>query len=143
MRGSIADTPLLSGVDIETLINWCSGSGDPSVWACIPQGLELWVSISDSSGSALHKNAVKFLEAAPEPSVVLESLADLTSPTSWSGSLANIWQSRADAFSELIEHPRKDISDAAKKIHESLMLMIERQRSREQQEDRRGEQRFE
>lgn len=143
MRGSIADTPLLSGVDIETLINWCSGSGDPSVWASIPQGLELWVSIPDSSGSALHKNAVKFLEAAPEPSVVLESLADLTSPTSWTGSLANIWQSRADAFSELIEHPRNDISDAAKKIHESLMLMIERQRSREQQEDRRGEQRFE
>ncbi|AWQ18802.1 hypothetical protein C1N63_08150 [Pantoea ananatis] len=143
MHGSIADTPLLSGVDIETLINWCSGSGDPSVWAYIPQGLELWVSIPDSSGSALHKNAVKFLEAAPEPSVVLESLADLTSPTSWSGSLANIWQSRADAFSELIEHPRNDISDAAKKIHESLMVMIERQRSREQQEDRRGEQRFE
>ncbi|MHA1116681.1 hypothetical protein [Enterobacter kobei] len=143
MRGSIADTPLLSGVDIETLINWCSGSGEPSVWAYIPQGLELWVSIPDSSGSALHKNAVKFLEAAPEPSVVLESLADLTSPTSWSGSLANIWQSRADAFSELIEHPRNDISDAAKKIHESLMVMIERQRSREQQEDRRGEQRFE
>ncbi|MHA0878878.1 hypothetical protein [Enterobacter cloacae] len=143
MRGSIADTPLLSNVDIETLINWCSDSGDPSVWAHIPQGLELWVSIPDSNGTVLHKNAVKFLEAAPEPSVVLESIADLTSPTSWSGSLANIWQSRVDAFSELIEHSRNDISDAAKKIHESLILMIERQRSREQQEDRRGEQRFE
>ncbi|WP_146000685.1 hypothetical protein [Chimaeribacter coloradensis] len=49
-------------------------------------------------------NAVKFLEAAPERSLVLESFAKLTSPTSWSGNLANIWQSRADAFSELIEH---------------------------------------
>jgi hypothetical protein len=143
MRGGIGDTPLLSGVDIETLIRWCACSDDLGVWAYVPQGLELWVSVSDSSGTVLHKNAVKFLEAAPDPSVVLESFADLTSPTSWSGSLANIWQSRADAFSELIEHPRNDISDAAKNIHECLMLMIERQRSGEQQEDRRGEQRFE
>lgn len=143
MRGGIGDTPLLSGVDIEPLIRWCACSDDPGVWAYVPQGLELWVRVSDSSGTVLHKNAVKFLEAAPDPSVVLESFADLTSPTSWSGSLANIWQSRADAFSELIEHPRNDISDAAKNIHESLMLIIERQRSGEQQEDRRGEQRFE
>jgi len=143
MRGSLGDTPLLSGVDIETLINWCACSDDPGVWASVPQGLELWVSVSDSGGTVLQKNAVKFLEAAPDPSVVLESFADLTSPTSWSGSLANIWQARADAFGELIHHQRADISKAARDIHESLMLMIERQRDREQQEDRKGEQRFE
>ncbi|CAE1143980.1 hypothetical protein [Serratia sp. Tan611] len=143
MHGSIGDTPLLSGVDIETLIGWCSSSNDPRMWVFVPQGLELWVRIPDTSGTVLHENAVKFLEAAPEPSLVLESFAKLMSPTSWSGSLANILQSRTDAFGELIEHERDDISNAAKKIHERLMLMIERQRNREQQEDRKGEQRFE
>ncbi|EHZ1489138.1 hypothetical protein K5J06_000752 [Salmonella enterica] len=87
-------------------------------------------------------NAVKFLEAAPERSLVLESFAELTSPTSWSGNLANIWQSRADAFSKLIEHDRYGISNG-EKIHEKLMLMIECQRTQEQQEDSEGEQRFE
>jgi len=146
MRGSLGDTPLLSGVDIETLINWCSCSDDPGLWASVPQGLELWVSVSDSSGTVLHKNAVKLLEAAPDPSVVLESFADLTSPTSSigrTGHIANILQARADAFGELIHHQRADISKAARDIHESLMLMIERQRDREQLEDRKGEQRFE
>lgn len=80
-------------------------------------------------------NAVKFLEAAPERSLVLESFAELTSPTRWSGNLANIWKSRANAFSELIEHDRYDISNGAKKIHEKLMLMMESQRTQEQQED--------
>ncbi len=143
MRGSIGDTPLLSGVDIDTLIDWCSSSDDPRIWAFVLQGLELWVRIPDTSGTVLNENAVKFLEAAPEPYLVLESFAELTSPTSWSGSLANIWQSRVDAFSELIAHERDDISNVAKKFHERLMRMIERQRNREQQEDRKGEQRFE
>ncbi|HDS7500252.1 TPA: hypothetical protein QHU55_002542 [Klebsiella aerogenes] len=143
MRGGIADTPLLSGVDIETLINWCSRSDDPKVWSYVPQGLVLWVRNPETSGEVLHEDALKFLEAAPEPSVVLESFADLTSPISWSGSLANIWQSRADAFGELIDHQRDDLAKAARDIHERLMLMIKRQRNREQQEDRNGEQRFE
>ncbi|MFS6803151.1 hypothetical protein WKE96_09775 [Edwardsiella tarda] len=143
MRGGISDTPLLSCVAIETLIGWCSRSDDTNVWAYVPQGLELWSSSSDTSRITLCDNAIKFLEAAPEPSVVLESFAELMSPSSWSGSLANILQSRANAFSELIEHERDDISNAAKNIYERLMLMIERQRNREQQEDRKGEQRFE
>ncbi len=143
MRGGISDTPLLSGVGIEIVIDWCFRSEDPKVWACIPQGLELWSSSTDTSRTALRENAIKFLEAAPEPSVVLESFAELTSPSSWSGSLANILQSRADAFGELIEHERDDISKAAKNIHERLILMIERQRIREQQKDRESEQRFE
>lgn len=143
MRDGISDTPLLSGVEIETLIDWCSSNDDPRLWALVPQGLELWVKISDTSGTVLNENAVKFLEAAPEPSLVLESFAELTSPTSWSGSLANILQSRAEAFSELIEHEREEISSVAKKIHDRLMLMIESQRHREQQADRKGEQRFE
>lgn len=146
MRGSLGDTPLLSGVDIETLINWCACSDDPGVWASVPQGLELWVSVSDSGGTVLHKNAVEFLEAAPDPSVVLESFADLASPTrsiGRTGHIANILQARTDAFGVLIDHRRADISKAARDIHERLMLMIERQRDREQQEDRKGEQRFE
>lgn len=143
MHGGISDTPLLSDVDIDTVIDWCSRSDDPKVWAYVPHGLELWSKSHDISRAILHKNAVKFLEAAPKPSVVLESFAELTSPSSWSGSLVNILQSRTDAFGELIEHERDDISKAAKEIHERLMLMIERQRIREQQKDREGEQRFE
>lgn len=63
-------------------------------------------------------NAVKFLEAAPERSLVLESFAELTSPTSWSGNFANIWQSQANALGELIEHDRYDISTVQKNPRE-------------------------
>lgn len=143
MRSGISDTPLLSCVAIETLIDWCSRSDDPKVWAYVPQGLELWSSSSDTSSVTLCENAIKFLEAAPEPSVVLESFAELTNPSSWSGSLANILQCRTDAIGELIEHDRDDIANAAKEIHGKSMLLIERQRIREQRKEREGEQRFE
>lgn len=74
-------------------------------------------------------NPLKYLEAAPERLLVLEPFAELTSPTSWSGNLANIWQSRVDAFSELIEHNQYGISDGEKN-YGKLMFMIERQRTR-------------
>lgn len=143
MRGGVSDTPLLSDVDIETVIDWCSKSNVTNVWTYVPQGLELWSKSHDKGRTILHENAVKFLEAAPEPSMVLESFAGLTSPTCWSGSLANILQSRTDAFGNLLEHERDDISNAAREIHERLTLMIGRQRIREQQKDRESEQRFE
>jgi len=143
MRGGLSDTPLLSGIDIKTLIDWCSRNDNPKVWAYVPQGLELWSKNHDMNRTVLHENAVKFLEAAPDPSVVLESFAELTSPTRSTGSLANILQSRAEVFGELIQHRRDDISNAAKKMHEKLILMIERHRVQEQWKDREGEQRFE
>ncbi len=143
MRGGVADTPLLSDVDIEILVDWCSSSDDPKVWAYVPHGLEIWSSSTETKNTTLREKAIKFLEAAPEPSVVLESFAELASPTSWSGSLANILQSRADALCELIEHERNNISNAAKKIHERLIFMIERESNHEQWKDREGEQRFE
>lgn len=45
----------------------------------------------------------------------------IIAPSCWSGSLANIMQSRADAISQLITHERTDISIAAKSVNEELI----------------------
>ncbi|MGX6598372.1 hypothetical protein ACWM6M_20735 [Klebsiella quasivariicola] len=133
----------LSKIDVDVLIQWCRARNDPNVWPAIATGVTLWVKDDEKSVTTIQEAALALLEASPEPMVVLEAFAERISPSSWTGSLSNIMQLRADAFSMLSKHERPDIAKAARIVHEKIIHWIERQIEREQREDSEREQRFE
>ncbi|MFK8259044.1 hypothetical protein ACFL9S_14825 [Erwinia sp. AnSW2-5] len=141
-RGGLRTYPLVA-VNTNVLITWCHARNDPSVWPAITDGVTLWSKNEEQNRIALHEAAIKLLEASPEPLAVLESFAERITPSSWTGSLANIIQARAGAISMLTKHGRTDISEAAKVVSEKMIQCIERQKEREQREDSEREQRFE
>ncbi|WP_311753569.1 hypothetical protein [Proteus columbae] len=133
----------LEKIDRDLLLEWCCTKNDSSIFAAVATGINLWVKDEITSVTILSEAALKLLELAPEPKVVLEAFAARTAPSSWSGSLANIMQSRADAISQLITHERTDISIATKSVNEKLIRWIENERVRERKDTEGREQRFE
>ncbi|HGL4053742.1 TPA: hypothetical protein ACKE1F_002882 [Citrobacter koseri] len=141
-RGGLRRSPL-ADVSTSVLIAWCRARNDPSVWAAIAAGVTLWSKNDQQNELTIHVAAIELLEASPEPLAVLESFAERITPSSWTGSLANIMQARAKAISALSKHARPDIAGAAKTVCEKMSQWVERQKEREQREDSEREQRFE
>jgi hypothetical protein len=141
-RGGLRSYPLAQ-INTNVLIAWCRARNDSSVWPAIAGGVTLWSKKDEEGGLILHEAAIELLEASPEPLAVLESLAERITPSSWTGSLANIMQARSRAISTLSKHERPDIAEAAKLVGEKMIQWVERQKEREQREDSEREQRFE
>ena len=142
-HGGIRRCPL-SKIDVADLIEWCQHRNEPDVWALVASGIKLWEKgDGHRDGSSITASAVEFLEAAPEPEPVLHAYADRVTPSSWSGSRADVMQPRAVAISELTQHEREEIAQAAKSVSDRLAMEIERERVRDRQRDEEREQRFE
>ncbi|WP_225181184.1 hypothetical protein [Pectobacterium aroidearum] len=141
-RGGLRSYPLTK-ITTNVLIAWCHARNEPGIWSAIAAGVTLWSKNDEQSVLTLHEAAIELLEASPEPTAVLESFAESITPSSWSGSRANIMQARLMAISTLIKHERPDIAEAAKVVCEKMSQWVERQRVREQREDSEREQRFE
>lgn len=133
----------LAKIDVGVLIDWCRAKDDPRVWPALATSVTIWAKNDEKCVTTIQESAMTLLEASPDPMVVLESFAERISPSSCTGSLANIMQLRADAFSMLSKHERPDIAKAARIVHEKIIHWIERQKEREQREDSEKEQRFE
>ncbi|MEQ5184716.1 hypothetical protein [Providencia rettgeri] len=143
IRGNDRNGSVLEKIDKNSLLEWCCFKNDSNIFAAVATGINLWVKDEATSITILSEMATKLLELAPEPKVVLEAFAECTTPSCWSGSLANIMQSKADAISQLITHDRTDISIAAKSVNEKLTHRIENERSHERKDAEEREQRFE
>ncbi|MGQ5981735.1 hypothetical protein ACUNHK_20525 [Serratia sp. IR-2025] len=141
-RGGLRTYPLAK-INISVLIAWCYARNDPFVWPVVAGGVNLWSKNVEKSALTIHETALKLLEASPEPLAVLESFAERITPSSWTGSLANIMQARSRTLSTLIKHERTDIAEATKVVCEKMMQWVECQKEREQREDSEREQRFE
>lgn len=142
-HGGIRRCPL-SKIDVADLIEWCQQRNEPDVWGLVATGIKLWEKgDGNRDGSSIAASAVDFLEAAPEPEPVLHAYADRVTPSSWSGSRADVMQPRADAIAELKLHEREEIVKAAKSVSGRLEMDIERERVRDRQRDEEREQRFE
>jgi hypothetical protein len=131
----------LAKIDVNVLIAWCKAKNDIRVWAPIASGINLWG--EGEEGLTMSESALRLLEAASEPEDILEEFAARVTPSSWSGSRANVMQPRADAIKKLIGHERAEIAAAARTVSAKLVDWIEHQRVREQREDMEHEQRFE
>jgi hypothetical protein len=142
-HGGIRRCPL-SKIDVADLIGWCQQRNEADVWGLLASGIKLWENgDGNRAGSSITSSAVEFLAAAPEPEPVLHAYADRVTPSSWSGSRADVMQPRADAIAELKQHGRADIAKAAKSVSDRLAMEIERERVRDRQRDEEREQRFE
>jgi len=142
-HGGIRRCPL-SKIDVADLIGWCQQRNEADVWGLVASGIRLWgKGDGNRDGSSITSSAVEFLEAAPEPEPVLHAYADRVTPSSWSGSRADIMQPRANAIAKLTQHEREEIAQAAKSVSARLAMEIERERVRDSQRDEEREQRFE
>ncbi|MCI2393282.1 hypothetical protein [Aliiroseovarius sediminis] len=142
-NGGIRRCPL-SKIDVADLIEWCQQQNETDVWGLVASGIKLWEKgDGNRDGSSITPSAVEFLEAAPEHEPVLYAYADRVTPSSWSGSRADVMQPRADAIAELTQHEREEIAQAAKSVSDRLAMEIERERVRDRQRDEEREQRFE
>ncbi|HDR2754261.1 TPA: hypothetical protein QCJ76_002869 [Enterobacter asburiae] len=133
----------IAKIDIEILIEWCGTTKDPHVWASVASGINLWSKDGEQSPIRLQDDALRFLEASPEPRAVLEIFAEHVTPSSWSGSRASVMQPRVEAIGLLVTHERADISKSARAVYEKLTNWVEKEKERERLEDEALEQRFE
>lgn len=133
----------IAKIDVDILIEWCGTTKDPQVWASVASGINLWSKDGEQSPICLQDDALRFLEASPEPRAVLEIFAENVAPSSWSGSRANVMQPRVEAIGQLVTHERADISKSARAVYEKLTNWVEKEKEREQREDSEREQRFE
>ena len=135
--------PVLSGVEVKTLIAWCTNHNDPEAWKVIASGQQIWVSDDEDKTVRLSETAVQFLEASPVPEDILETFANKISPESFWGSEAETMERRAAALEGLFQHPNKRIQAGAQKVVEEAMKRISTLRQRERREHEVREQRFE
>ena len=133
----------IAKIDVDILIEWCGTTIDPQVWASVASGINLWSKDGEQSPICLQDDALRFLEASPEPRAVLEIFAEHVAPSSWSGSRANVMQPRVEAIGQLVTHERADISKSAKAVYKKLTNWVEKEKERERLEDEALEQRFE
>ncbi|KMV68091.1 hypothetical protein AI29_10260, partial [bacteria symbiont BFo2 of Frankliniella occidentalis] len=150
-RSSSRGLPLAK-IDIDNLIEWCMAKNDPNVWPSIAAGINLWSKDAlsyeapkdpEQNELTLTEDAIKFLEASPDPGSILKIFAERVTPSSWSGSRASVMQPRVEALGQLITHQRSDISKPAKAAYQQLKTLVENEKQREQCEDSQREQRFE
>lgn len=133
----------IAQIDVDILIEWCGTTKDPQVWASVASGINLWSKDGEQSPICLQDDALRFLEASPDPGAILEIFAEHVAPSSWSGSRANVMQPRVEAIGQLVTHKSADISKSARAEYEKLTQWVENEKERELREDSEREQRFE
>ena len=141
-HGGLGKLPL-AGIDIKVLIEWCLGQANPNVWPVVGAGIKLWIEDSDNGNTKFSEEALRFLEASPQPELVLKAFACLLEPKSWSGSRADIMENRTMAFRVLVEHSNPDIARAAEIEIKKITKRIDAARQLQRRCDEKREQRFE
>lgn len=132
----------LNGVSDQILINWCDE--DPqSRYPLMVDSMQPFEKSPESGTMVWRKAVYSFFEKAPDLKSVLDNLAGAIRPNSWSGSLADILQTRLPLFEELNDHPNDEVKSWAKGQLSSLRLEIERAREWEDKRNRDVNESFE
>lgn len=132
----------LSGISDEMIITWAEL--DPMIrYVRVAAAIRPYTQKESETKLKWTPLAKHILQNACDPVLVLSEFKKIFSPTSWSGSLAELMQHRLPLITELKEHETKIISDWAKKIEIELQKEIMDERKREMSRDRRMDERFE
>ncbi|MDA7827990.1 hypothetical protein N9A67_07175, partial [Rhodobacteraceae bacterium] len=92
---------------------------------------------------AVSQHAKALLDAASDKEPVLQMIFEGAWPSRWSGSRADILETRATALEELLTYPSDEVQAMVSKKLDLLKQDIRRERAREPDEDSNREQRFE
>ncbi|WP_374428722.1 hypothetical protein [Tabrizicola sp.] len=134
---------LLATSDVGRIIEWCRAKADPEIWAGVATALDVFETSGDEKTVVITERCMRFLEACPNPVLVLNSFADRITPNGWSGSKADIMDRNTNALAALNEHPEPRIAEATRRVVVEARTWITKERDRERREDEASEQTFE
>jgi hypothetical protein len=131
----------VDAVATNELLGWCERDPDTR-YIAVAKSVSFF-EVSKDTPPQWAPIALELMNAAPQPTKVLEVFIDRFSPRSWSGSRATIIESRAKLLDTLIDHPNSAIATMAREKRPILHMATERERKREKQRDRERDERFE
>lgn len=138
-------------VDPEILIEWANEQPDAR-FVQVAEVIRPWSKADggvpeDDGGSSESliwtSAAMQILYAAPDPLEILSIYIKRFHPNGWSGSLANILQSRLPLLESLEENEQEGIAKAAQLAKQELVAQIEKTRAWEAENDRERDEQFE
>ena len=137
------DRDPLMYVPAEALIAWCSENA--TRWTKVAQNISPFAtSFGDETEAGDNWSlAVEFLNAAPSPEEVVEFYLQHIEPMSWSGSGADIIESRLARIETLSDHPVPEVGCTIARLARVIRPRIARMRQDEHDLGRKLYQRFE
>ncbi len=133
---------LLSKVSDQILIDWCEKDPE-NRYPLIADAIQPFEKC-DETGNMVWRKVVNLLLAkAPDLNLVLDNLAGSIRPSGWTGSLADILQTRLTLFEEIKDHPNDEVRSWAKSQLSSLRREIESTREWEDKRNRDIDESFE
>lgn len=137
------DRDCLIHVPVNPLIEWCRE--DPTRWSKVAPNISPFARGSQDNDEVreISAQALGFLNAAPCPEEIVEAYLGYLAPTSWSGSRADIMESRLKSIETLIDHPAPEVRHTIARLVPGIRARIARIRQAEQEEERERDQRFE
>lgn len=130
----------VSSLPLELMTVWCR---DNPAKRCPILAEIISPYAKDNGVYRLSKEARKILDISPSPLDVLSKINISLTPSSWSGSLANILESRLSVYSDLEEYGDPQVQQWARSEKTSLQARIEVERKWEEERDRETDERFE
>lgn len=138
----------LNIVPAQRLLNWCNS--DQAKIQQVAKLLDIYTPIEEPLFPTVDKRPVELsghikaiFHTANNKDKIVEIIYDKIRPNSWSDSLADVLESRAEAFSELSSHASVEIQKLIEKKLALVNQWIQKEREREAQEHNQREQRFE
>lgn len=144
-------SPSLNNVDLSRLLAWCGADQTRLMNAVRASQPFIALKASDKTHPlhdqpkrvVLSGHVKALLDAAPDKVALAQLILDRIPPNHWSEPLSNVLEARAKAFEELIDHPDPTVQHFAKQHRPLLAQRVASERAREQEDHRRGDQRFE
>ena len=124
-------------------MHWCEHGDFDRRLVLLAKAICPFEKVSEKGEVVLTAQARSIVDAATNPSEIMEALASSVHPGSWDGYLSNTIEKRRKALEVLLEYDRADICNAARTLIERTRTWEEEQRQRERAEDERRGQRFE
>lgn len=138
----------LNDIPVDQLLAWCGDDQDRI--AKIAKAVHAFSANSSSDASreggkrlVLSEHIRSILEAARNKLIVVECIFEDLWPNSWSGSRAELAETRSKAFAELLEYPNADVQALVRVKLNIFVQAIRREREREAADHSEREQRFE
>jgi hypothetical protein len=129
-------------VSVDRLLHWAEV--EPAVrFPRLASMLRPWEKSGEGDGVKWSETAFKLMESAPDKVEMLTQFSTHFRPNSWSGSLAQILESRRALAQALFDHSDNQVVDRAKEIDGWLQRCAAEERERERRYERRVDESFE
>jgi hypothetical protein len=132
----------LESVSPDVWLSWAAVKPETR-YAYLAEVVRFSTGNDDDAATQWSPAASKLIDAAPDPTKVLDVLLARFEPRSWSGSRADIMASRGPMIDALISHPRPEVAAWAKANVEAFKANVTRERGWEAARDRSRHEAFE